>query len=312
MENNNFKIAALYRFVKIHDIPAMRAEIQEFGDTCEGMCGTLLLAPEGINGTIAAHPDDLDRIVAFLEDKLEISKGELKYSFAEDKPFNRFKVRPKKEIITLREPQADPTEQVGQYVTPENWNDLINDPEVLLIDTRNDYETKVGIFEDCIDPKLKVFTDFPKWVKDNLDPEKHKKVAMFCTGGIRCEKASSYMLAEGFENVYHLKGGILQYLEEVPEEDSKWDGECFVFDHRVSVGHGLVEGDWNVCHACREPLSAEDVKHDAYEKGISCHHCIDSLTPEREKSLRARQAHYATLGGDLNDDHSDGRGKRSA
>jgi UPF0176 protein len=309
MSTQDYKIAALYRFVKIHDIPAMRVTIQTLGDTYEDMCGTLLLAPEGINGTISGHPDNLDTIVAFLDEQLEISKGELKYSYADEKPFNRFKVRPKKEIITLREPQADPTERAGKYVTPENWNDLINDPEVLLIDTRNDYETKVGIFEGAIDPNLKIFTDFPNWVKNNLDPKKHKKVAMFCTGGIRCEKASSYMLGEGFENVYHLKGGILQYLEDVPEKDSKWDGECFVFDHRVSVGHGLKEGDWSVCHACREPLRVDETAHASYEKGISCHHCIDDLTPEREKSLRARQAHYSALGTDGAEDE---RGERCA
>jgi len=289
----NWKIAALYRFVPVADISALRAEIRAFGENCAGLCGTLLLAPEGINGTIGAFPEDLDRMVAFLDEKLGISQGEVKYSHASKQPFNRFKVRPKKELITLKKPEADPNKIVGTYVEPEDWNALIRDPDVIVVDTRNDYETKVGIFEGAIDPDIKVFTEFPDWVESNLDPAKHKKIAMFCTGGIRCEKASAYMLAHGFEDVYHLKGGILKYLEAIPADQSTWKGECFVFDQRVSVGHGLQEGDWAVCHACREPLSAEDLQNPAYEKGISCHHCKGSLSPEREKSLRARQQYYA-------------------
>ncbi len=298
-----YKVAALYKFIPIEDIYALREKIYAFTDAnVPSICGTLLLAPEGINGTIAAYPDEMDIMVEFLNDALGIKKGEraceFKYSHASEKPFNRFKVRPKKELITLRKPEADPNKYVGEYVEPEDWNDLISDPDVLLIDTRNDYETKVGIFEGAIDPNMKIFTEFPDWVEDNLDPAKHKKVAMFCTGGIRCEKASAYMLAHGFENVYHLKGGILKYLEAIPADQSKWEGDCFVFDQRVSVGHGLKEGDWKVCHACREPLSADDVKRPEYEKGISCHHCKDSLTPEREKALRDRQKHYSSIYGE--------------
>ncbi len=294
-----YKVAALYKFTPIEDIHGLRKKIYAFTNkNVPSICGTLLLAPEGINGTIAAYPDDMDKIIAFLDKKLKILQdgntvGEFKYSHASEQPFNRFKVRPKKELITLRKPEADPNKQVGEYVEAKDWNDLINDPEILLVDTRNDYETKVGIFEGAIDPNMKIFTEFPDWVEENLDPEKHKKVAMFCTGGIRCEKASAYMLAQGFENVYHLKGGILKYLETVNEEDSKWKGDCFVFDQRVAVGHDLKESDWKVCHACREPLSAEDVKRPEYEKGISCHHCIDTLTPEREKALRNRQRYYS-------------------
>ncbi len=288
-----WKVAALYRFVPVADIPALRSEIRAFGESCAGLCGTLLLAPEGINGTIAAFPDDLDAMVAFLDEKLGISKGELKYSHASKQPFNRFKVRPKKELITLKRPEADPNKIVGTYVEPQDWNALIRDPDVVLVDTRNDYETKVGIFEGARDPDIKVFTEFPDWVAENLDPARHKKIAMFCTGGIRCEKASAYMRAQGFENVYHLKGGILKYLETIPADQSTWKGECFVFDQRVSVGHGLQEGEWAICHACREPLSGEDLVHPAYEKGISCHHCKDSLTSERERALRDRQKFYA-------------------
>ncbi len=311
MNTNAYKVAAMYRFIDIADIPALRAEIYAFAEAnAPSMCGTLLLAPEGINGTIAAFPSDMDKMIDFLDSKLGVRSAnepacEFKYSSATEKPFNRFKVRPKKELITLRKPEAKPHEQVGTYVTAEEWNDLINDPDVVLVDTRNDYETKVGIFEGAIDPDIKIFTEFPEWVEKNLNPEKDKKVAMFCTGGIRCEKASSYMLAQGFENVYHLKGGILKYLETVPAEESKWEGDCFVFDQRVSVGHALEEGDWKVCHGCREPLSPEDTQRAEYEEGISCHHCLDNITPERLKALRDRQAHYRAVYKDSHDEHSE-------
>jgi UPF0176 protein len=293
MTQTPYKIAALYKFTPIEDIPALRKAIYAFGEGCEGLCGTLLLAPEGINGTVGAHPQDLDKFIDFLDEKLGVREGELKYSTATMTPFNRFKVRPKKELITLRKPEADPNKQVGQYVEPQDWNDLINDPEVLLVDTRNDYETKVGIFEGAIDPNTEIFTEFPDWVEQNLDPAKHKKVAMYCTGGIRCEKASSYMLAHGFENVYHLKGGILKYLETIPAEESKWEGDCFVFDQRVAVGHGLEESTWVVCHGCREPLSAEDKERPEYEAGVCCHHCQAGLNKDKLAARRQRQKHYA-------------------
>jgi UPF0176 protein len=288
-----YKIAALYKFTPVQDIPALRAAIYDFAETCEGMCGTLLLAPEGVNGTIGAKPGALDRMIDFLDQHLGIKSGELKYSESAESPFNKFKVRPKKEIITMRAPEADPNVDVGDYVEVSEWDDLINDPDMTLIDTRNDYETKVGIFRGAIDPNLKTFTDFKDYVEKNLDPAAHKKVAMYCTGGIRCEKASSYMKAKGFENVYHLKGGILKYLEEVPAEKSSWDGECFVFDKRVAVGHGLSESsDWTICHGCREPLSQAETKRDDYELGVSCLHCIDDLDDERAAMLRQRQAYY--------------------
>ncbi len=294
-----YKVAALYRFIPIADRKALREDIYAFAEeNTPSICGTLLLAPEGINGTIAAHPEDMDKMVAFLDEKLGVRSAkepacEFKFSHASKTPFNRFKVRLKKELITLRKPEAQPHKQVGTYVEPEDWNDLINDPDVILVDTRNDYETKVGMFEGAIDPDMKIFTEFPEWVEKNLDPAKDKKVAMFCTGGIRCEKASSYMLAQGFENVYHLKGGILKYLETIPADQSTWKGDCFVFDQRVSVGHGLEEGDWSVCHGCREPLTAEDREHPKFEQGVSCHHCADDLTEESLLSRRARQKHYA-------------------
>ena len=290
----SYKIAALYKFTPLSDIPDLRRRIYAFADdqNIEGICGTLLLAPEGINGTIGAKPESMDRMIDFLDDLCGVKGGELKYSESAERPFNKFKVRPKKEIITMRRPDADPNKNVGQYVSAEEWNALISDPDVTVIDTRNEYETRVGIFKNALDPKIEVFTEFPDWVESQLDPKQHKKVAMFCTGGIRCEKASSYMLSQGFEEVYHLKGGILKYLENVPQEESLWDGECFVFDKRVSVGHGLKEGEWTICHGCREPLSKAETELDSYEAGVSCVHCIETLDEDRAKMLRQRQHYY--------------------
>lgn len=297
-----YKVAALYRFTPVTDIPALRAEIYDFAEKAQinQICGTLLLAPEGINGTIAATPESMDRMIDFLDEKLGIRQGELKFSTSEKTPFNRFKVRPKKELITMKCPEVDPTKVVGTYVEAQDWNDIITDPDVVVIDTRNTYETEVGIFKNAVDPRMDIFSEFPDWVEKNLDPEKNKKIAMYCTGGIRCEKASSYMLAHGFEEVYHLKGGILKYLETIPADENLWEGECFVFDQRVAVGHGLKQGKYSICHGCREPLSEQDTQHPAYEKGVSCHHCADDITPERLKSLRARQEHYANRYADEN------------
>lgn len=287
-----YKIAAFYRFVPVENIDLLRAEIVAFGKTLPSICGTILLAPEGINATIGAKPEALGKMIDFLDARLGIKQGELKYSESTGTPFNRFKVRPKKEIITMRRPEANPNVQKGEYVDAADWNALVTDPDVTLIDTRNIYETEIGIFKGALDPKMNTFTEFPAWVEKNLDPKKHKKVAMFCTGGIRCEKASSYMLAAGFENVYHLKGGILKYLETIPADKSQWDGACFVFDKRVSVIHGLEEGRHTICHGCREPLSPEDTNHEKYEEGVSCAHCADALTPDRAASLRMRHKHY--------------------
>ncbi len=235
-----WKVAAFYRFTPLENLPVLRADIKRLC-AAENVCGTILLAPEGINATIAAAPDELDRAIGKLDALTGIRRGELKFSAAADKPFRRMKVRLKKEIITLRAPEADPSKQVGTYVSAAAWNDLMNDPDTIVLDTRNAYETETGMFRGAIDPKLRTFTDFKKFVAGNLDPDKHKKIAMYCTGGIRCEKASSYMLAHGFENVYHLKGGILKYLEDVPGKDSLWQGTCFVFDEREELGPGLRE-----------------------------------------------------------------------
>ncbi len=281
-------VATFYRFVTLDDLPALKAELAALcADT--GTRGTILIAPEGINGTLAGPQDGVATMVAHLDRRCGIGRGELKFSAAEDWPFARTKVRIRPEIITMRAPEADPSRRVGTYVAPSDWNALIDDPEVLVLDTRNRYETKVGGFAGAVDPAIDSFTDFKTYVETALDPAEHRKVAMFCTGGIRCEKASAYMLSKGFESVFHLKGGILQYLEDVPQEDSRWEGDCYVFDGRVAVGHGLSRTDWTACYGCGQPLSPEERADPAFEEGVSCAHCIDRLTEEKAASLRERQ-----------------------
>jgi UPF0176 protein len=294
MQTQHWKIAALYRFVEIDDTVRLQKIIK---DACVelGICGTLLLAPEGINGTIAGNEDTIPEIIALLDTLLNVSKGEVKYSNADHKPFRHMKVRLKKEIVTLRQPNVNPAKQAGTYVEPKDWNDLISDPDIINIDTRNNYETAIGTFKGATDPDTDVFTEFADYVEKNLDPAKNKKVAMFCTGGIRCEKASSYMLSKGFEEVYHLKGGILKYLEEVPEEESLWEGSCFLFDRRVGVEHGLKESAHLLCYGCRYPLDEADLELDSYEKGVSCKHCIDNLTPEKARAFRMRHQQFQKL-----------------
>jgi UPF0176 protein len=236
----NWKVAAFYRFLPLSDLPALQAEVMAACARLD-ICGTILLAPEGINGTIAGQESNLDEIVALLDRLTGIRKGELKFSTAVEKPFGRLKVKVKREIITLRAPEADPAALTGTHVGPREWNALMNDPEVVVLDTRNDYETETGIFRGAIDPGIATFTRFKDFAEKNLDPAKHKKIAMYCTGGIRCEKASSYLLAHGFEQVFQLKGGILKYLEEIPPCESLWQGACFVFDERAALGHGLEQ-----------------------------------------------------------------------
>ncbi len=238
-----YDVAAFYRFTPLTDLPELQAQIKAFC-VARNIIGIILLAPEGINSTIAGSPTELRETIDYLDQLIGIrcdTLGELKFSHAEKKPFRKLRVRLKKEIVTIKAPEADPNKHVGTYVSPAEWNKLITDPEVLLLDTRNTYETSLGIFKNAVDPRIEIFSEFPDYVQKHLDPKKHTKVAMFCTGGIRCEKASAYMLAHGFQEVYHLKGGILKYLEDVPQEDSLWDGSCFVFDRRVSLEHGLEE-----------------------------------------------------------------------
>ncbi len=284
--------ATLYKFVSLPDYKALQAPILA---ECQkhNIKGTLLLAEEGINGTIAGLPDDVHKVLDYLRQdpvfKQRLANLEHKESYADEHPFYRMKVKLKKEIVTMGVPSVNPNNTVGTYVKPEEWNALISDPDVVLLDTRNDYEVHIGTFKGAVDPKTTTFREFPKFVEQNLDKTKNKKVAMFCTGGIRCEKASSFMKEQGFEEVYHLQGGILKYLETVPEAQSLWQGECFVFDQRVAVKHGLEVGDYDQCYACRMPLSQEEMQSPQYVAGISCPHCYDKVSEEKRAALTERQ-----------------------
>lgn len=281
-------VAALYKFVTLPDYVSLRAPLlQVMLD--QGIKGTLLLAEEGINGTVSGSRQAIDALFAWFATDARLADVDHKESSCDEQPFYRTKVKLKKEIVTLGVPGVNPNLQVGTYVEPRNWNALIDDPEVLLIDTRNDYEVAIGTFSGAIDPKTRSFSEFPEYIKAHFDPQKHRKVAMFCTGGIRCEKASSYMLGQGFAEVFHLKGGILKYLEEVPQAQSRWQGDCFVFDNRVTVRHDLSEGDYDQCHACRTPVSASDRLSEHYAPGISCPHCWDALSEKTRASARERQ-----------------------
>ncbi|WP_166417865.1 oxygen-dependent tRNA uridine(34) hydroxylase TrhO [Cochlodiniinecator piscidefendens] len=285
-------VAALYHFTRFDDTKAIQVPLQALCDA-EGIRGSLLLAKEGVNGTVAGTRAGLDRLLAHLRALPGCADLEHKESTASMMPFNRMKVRLKKEIVTMGQPDVDPTAKVGNYIAPEDWNDLITQDDVVLIDTRNDYEVAIGTFEGAIDPKTTSFGEFPQWWDDNKDRFHNKRVAMFCTGGIRCEKSTNFLLGQGVEDVFHLKGGILKYLEEVPQEDSTWDGECFVFDQRVSVGHGLVEGPHLLCHACRRPMLPEDKNHPGYEEGVSCHQCVDETDEDHKNRFRERQKQIA-------------------
>lgn len=281
-------VAALYRFVTLQDYRELREPLL---DAClrAGTRGTLLLAGEGINGTIAGSRRAVDSVLAWLRADARFADLEHKESFVADMPFLRMKVKLKREIVTMGVPGIDPNRRVGTYVEPRDWNALVEDPEVLLIDTRNDYECSIGTFRGALDPRTENFREFPAFVREHLDPARHRKVAMFCTGGIRCEKASAFMLAEGFEEVYHLRGGILKYLEQVPESESTWEGECFVFDERVAVNHGLRKGSYDQCYGCRHPITEQDKRSVHYEKGVCCPHCHDRQTDDQRARFRERQ-----------------------
>ena len=283
---------AMYHFVSLPHFRMLREPLLNFCLSRE-IKGTLLLADEGINGTLAGSQKSILELLIYLKtDPIFESnfKGLAhKESWSDKHPFYRMKVKLKKEIVTLGVSGVSPTKIVGKYVKPQDWNSIISDPEVVLIDTRNDYEYAIGSFKNAINPKTTTFREFPDYIKTHFNPKKHKKVAMFCTGGIRCEKASSYMMSEGFDEVYHLEGGILKYLEEVNPQESLWQGECFVFDQRVAIKHALEVGNYDQCYACRYPLSKDDMKSDKYTPGISCPHCYDQHTPEKLKALSERQ-----------------------
>ena len=283
-----FLVAALYKFVFLPDCNDMREPLQAYCDQ-HGVKGTLLLANEGINGTIAGTNEGIKAVLAYLRSDPRLATLEHKESYAPRMPFNRMKVRVKKEIVTMGVPDIDPNKIVGTYVKPEDWNALISDPDVVLIDTRNDYEVAIGTFKGAVDPNIKSFRELPSWVKAQKTLDKKPKVAMFCTGGIRCEKSTAYMKAQGFDEVYHLQGGILKYLELVPEENSLWQGECFVFDERVAVKHGLAVGEHQLCRACREPIGPKDKLSPLFELGVSCPRCHAHTNDEKKHRMRERQ-----------------------
>lgn len=285
---SQYVVCALYKFVALDDYQDIRQPLTQLLLNNQ-IRGTLLLAQEGINGTVAGSRESIDALLAWLKLDDRLADVVYKESFNEQQPFNRTKVKLKKEIVTMGVEGIDPRHVVGTYVKPKDWNELISDPDVVLVDTRNDYEVDIGTFKNAVNPNTETFREFPQYVEDNLDPAKHKKVAMFCTGGIRCEKSTAYMKEQGFEEVYHLEGGILKYLEEVPEEESMWEGDCYVFDGRVAVNHQLEKSGYDVCNACRLPITEEDKQSADFEKGVSCPKCVDEHTPEQKQRFRERE-----------------------
>ena len=292
-------VATFYQFADLPDFEAKRAPLKEECDRHE-VQGTIILAHEGINGTIAGPSAGVRSVLGFIRSDERLAKLSARISDTERITFHRMKVLLRPEIVTLGAPEADPRECVGEYVEPGDWNALISDPAVTVIDTRNDFEVGMGTFRGAVDPKTESFGEWPGYVQQNLDPEKHPKIAMFCTGGIRCEKASAYLLKQGFSEVFHLRGGILNYLQNTPEAESLWEGDCFVFDHRVSVRHGLEQGEYEICFGCRWPLMEADKRSPKYELGVSCPRCADGLTPERRSRLleRHRQVSLARSRGE--------------
>ena len=299
-------VCALYKFVTLPHYESLRAPLLAVMEASD-IRGTLLLAQEGINGTVAGTQAAIDGLLAWFDTQEGLDNIVSKVSFDAQMPFYRTKVKLKKEIVTMGVEGIDPRKVVGTYVKPKDWNALISDPDVILVDTRNDYEVQIGTFKHAVNPVTETFREFPEYVKQNLDPAKHKKVAMFCTGGIRCEKSTAYLKEQGFDEVYHLEGGILKYLEEVKQEESLWEGECFVFDNRVSVNHSLEKGVYDQCNACRMPITEQDKLLPSFVQGVSCPHCIDKIPQEqrqrfieRERQVQlARQRGEAHIGSDV-------------
>lgn len=301
-------VCALYKFVALKDYKTLRQPLLDEMNRLQ-IRGTLLLAHEGINGTVAGSRDSIDQLLGWLRSDTRLADLATRESFSEQQPFKRTRVKLKKEIVTMGIDDIDPNQTAGTYIQPEDWNRLISDPEVLVVDTRNNYEVEVGTFRHAINPETTTFREFPEYASQQLNPQKHKKIAMFCTGGIRCEKSTAYLKQQGFEEVYHLQGGILKYLEKVPEEKSLWQGECFVFDDRVTVNHRLEPGQYDQCHACRLPITEADKASEYYEQGVSCPHCHDKHSGkqklrfrEREKQMQlARSRGEAHIGGEVAD-----------
>ncbi|MEM9482489.1 MAG: rhodanese-related sulfurtransferase [Cyanobacteria bacterium P01_F01_bin.116] len=283
----SWTIITFYKFVQLDNVVELRQSLKELCQS-QGIKGTILLALEGINATVAGTDDALENLLSHLKQDSRLVDLTYKTSWADEQPFPRMKVKLKKEIVTLGQLEVSPTKQVGTYVDPKDWNQVISDPDIVVIDTRNTYEVDIGTFQGANNPQTDSFREFPDYAAQQLDPAKHKKVAMFCTGGIRCEKASSYLLEQGFEQVYHLKGGILKYLEEVPVDESLWEGECFVFDQRVTVQHGLKTGSYTMCRGCGNPVSAEDIHSPHYVAGLSCPNCYDKLTEQQRMRFAER------------------------
>lgn len=282
------QVVALYRFVRLDDYESMREPLLNF---CldRHIRGTLLLAHEGINGTVAGSDSAIDELLNYLRADDRLADLDCKFSSHEERPFLRMKVKLKREIVTMGQENIDPNVCVGRYASPQEWNALIDDPDVLVIDTRNEYEVEIGTFAGAVNPHTNSFREFPDWVEQNLDPKKHKKVAMFCTGGIRCEKSTSLLVSRGFEDVWHLKGGILNYLEQTPEEDTRWEGECFVFDSRVAVNHQLEKGSYDQCFACRFPIDDDQKQSPHYLPGVSCPRCVKAHTEQQKGRFAERQ-----------------------
>jgi UPF0176 protein len=285
---STYIVCAMYKFVALENFEAMRQPLLSAMES-NGIKGTLLLASEGINGTVSGTREGIDGLLQYLNADERINPISCKESLHEEQPFYRTKVKLKKEIVTMGVEGIDPRKTAGTYVKPSDWNALISDPDVTVIDTRNGYEIEIGTFKHAIDPKTETFREFPEYVAKTLSPEKNKKVAMFCTGGIRCEKSTAYLKEQGFDEVYHLEGGILQYLEDVPKEESLWEGDCFVFDNRVAVNHDLEKSDYHQCYACRLPITDEDMQSEKYESGVSCPHCFGTHTEDQLSRFRERE-----------------------
>lgn len=285
-------VAAFYQFAPLSNLVSLQESLSRLCDS-EGLRGTILLAPEGINGAVAGPERGIEALLISLRSLPGFEQLASKLSTSNCAPFHRMKVRLKREIVTMGDAEIDPVTRVGDYVAPEDWNDIIRDPATLVIDARNDYEVRVGTFVGALNPNISSFRDFPAWVKEHLDPAVHSRVAMFCTGGIRCEKATSLLLREGFESVQHLQGGILNYLKKVPESASTWNGECFVFDQRVALNHDLEQGVHSLCFGCQEPLAPKDLEHPDYEPSVCCSRCASSTSPDLRENRRERARQVA-------------------
>ena len=289
-DSNEILVATLYKFFKVNDLVALQDQLYAICNK-NNVMGTILIANEGVNGTIYAKPREIEKTLISIQKDDRFSEIEIKYSSTNKQPFHKMRVRLKKEIVTIGLPEINPNKTVGTYVKPEEWNDIISDPDVILIDTRNKFEIKIGSFKNALDPRTTSFRDFPEWVKKFKQDKTNtnKKIAMYCTGGIRCEKASSLMKEEGFNEVYHLQGGILKYLEQVEKEKSLWEGECFVFDDRVCLTENLEVGSYKMCFACRMPITEDELNDDRYEEGISCLYCYDKTTKDKKERFESRQ-----------------------